>query len=145
MKVVYIAHRLTSNTREGIEENRRKASLWAAWAAVAEGVSPICSWIVLTGILPETPEMRAIGLALDCAQVERCDEVWLVGGVVSGGMRIEADHGIKHGIVIRDLSFMGELPPRHFLRKVGALPLDDDRDERAMRTTDPAPATVIPE
>jgi hypothetical protein len=111
VKIVYIAHALSAPTREGIEENRRRASLWAAWAAVSEGVSPSCSWIVLTGVLEETPENRERGLACDLAQVARCDEVWLVGGRVSSGMRHEADHAITLAIPVIDLIALGELPP----------------------------------
>ena len=102
MIVVYIAHPLSASTREGIEANRRLASEWAAWACL-QGVSPVCSWIVLTGVLEETPENRARGLACDCAQVERCDVVIHVGPVLSSGMRRETDHGQQHGVPALDL------------------------------------------
>jgi hypothetical protein len=38
MIVAYIAHALTVDTREGIEQNRIKAAKWAAWALVARNV-----------------------------------------------------------------------------------------------------------
>jgi hypothetical protein len=66
---------------------------------------------VLTGVLEETPENRERGLACDLAQVARCDEVWLVGGRVSSGMRHEADHAITLAIPVIDLTALGELPP----------------------------------
>lgn len=106
MIVAYIAHALSAPTREGIEENRRKASRWAAWACL-EGVSPVCSWVVLTGELDETPENRARGLACDCAQVERCDVVLLVGDVVTSGMRLEAEHARQRGVPVLDLTGLG--------------------------------------
>jgi hypothetical protein len=111
MKAVYLAHPLNAPTRAGIDANRARASRWAAWAAVIHGVSPVCSWIVLTGQLEETDENRARGLACDLAQAERCDEVWLVGGRVSSGMRLEADHAAARGIPVLDLTHMGEEPP----------------------------------
>jgi hypothetical protein len=111
MKVVYIAHPLSAPTIEGIEENRQSAALWAAWAAVSEGVSPSCSWVVLTGVLPESPENRSLGLACDVAQVERCDEVWLVGGRVTPGMALEAERARRRGIRVVDLTGLGPLPP----------------------------------
>ncbi len=110
MKVVYIAHPLSAPTREGIDANRRAASKWVAWA-VLQGVSPVCSWIVLTGEFEETPENRARGLACDLAQVGRCDEVWLVGGRVTEGMRLEERHARERLIAVVDLTHLGALPP----------------------------------
>ncbi len=108
MKVVYIAAPLTADTPEGIAENRRVGALWAAWAALS-GFSPVCSWIVLTGVLSE--EHRELGLKCDCAQVERRDSVWLCGGRISGGMRVEALHAYGREIQIFDLTYLGRLPP----------------------------------
>lgn len=102
MIVAYIAHQLSAPTREGIDENRRQAARWAAWACL-QGLSPVCSWITLTGELDETPENRARGLAADCAQVERCDVVLQVGPVLSSGMTVETEHGSQHGVPKLDL------------------------------------------
>jgi hypothetical protein len=112
MKNVYIAHPLSAPTKKGIEENRKNAVLWAAWAATERGVSPSCSWIVLTGVIEETPANRELGLRCDLAQVERVDEVWLVGGRVSAGMRLEADHALSLSIPVIDMTDLGALPPR---------------------------------
>jgi hypothetical protein len=111
MKVVYIAAPLSADTREGIEENRARASRWAAWAAVVRGVSPSCSWVVLTGVLEETPENRERGLACDLAQIERVDQVWLVGGRVSSGMALEAAHAARCNVPVFNMTQMGEEPP----------------------------------
>lgn len=107
MRVVYIAAPLSAPTPEGIEANRHRAALWAAWALTEYDVSPVCSWIVLTGILPETPANRKLGLAADKAQVALCDECWLVGGRVSSGMAEEASVAKK----VVDLTHLGEWPP----------------------------------
>jgi len=111
MKTVYIAHPLSAPTREGIEENRKRAALWAAWAALDCGVSPSCSWLVLTGVIDETPETRELGLACDLAAVARSDQLWLVGGRVSSGMKIEADAARAAGIPVRNFTPFGRLPP----------------------------------
>jgi len=136
MIVAYIAHQLSAPTREGIEENRRKAAQWAAWLCV-QGVSPVCSWIVMTGVLEETPENRARGLACDCAQVERCDVTILVGPVVSSGMKMEADHGIQHGVPVLDLTGMNF--------DEAAIELEEWIHQNVLkRDTMPAPKDVAP-
>jgi hypothetical protein len=106
-----LAHPLSAPTQEGIDENRRRAALWAAWALTVCGVSPVCSWIVLTGVLPETSENRRLGLEADKAQVALCDELWYVGGRISSGMREEATVAKK----IVDLTHLGERPPNGVL------------------------------
>ena len=126
MKVIYIAHPLSAPTLEGIEANRRRAAKWAAWAATTQGVSPVCSWITLTGELPETPENRRLGLEIDKAQVALCAEIWLVGGRVSKGMAIEASVSRK----VVDLTHLGEWPP-------GYAP---EPTPETLADTDPAPA-----
>lgn len=105
-KLVYIAHRLAGPEHA---QNRASAAKWVAWAAVNMGVSPIADWIILSGELDES--YRELGLECDLAAVERCEEVWLVGGVVSPGMRKEAMFARSRGIHVYDLSWMGPLPP----------------------------------
>ena len=120
MKTVYICHPLTASTLEGIEANRKRAAVWAAWALTVEGVSPVCSWITLTGVLPETPENRRLGLEADKAQVALCSEIWLCGGRISNGMREEMSVAKR----IVDLTHLGEWPPGY---------------EPKIADTDPAP------
>jgi hypothetical protein len=111
MKSVYIAHPLSADTPEQSRKNRENAALWAVWAARVKGVSPSCSWVVLSSVLEETPENRALGIQCDLVQVERADEVWLVGGRISSGMRLEAEHAEHCRIPVLDLTGLGELPP----------------------------------
>jgi hypothetical protein len=115
-KVVYIAHPLGAGPDR--EQNRRNAARWAAWAAVIEEASPVCDWIVLSGELSE--DHRELGLACDLALVERCDELWLVGGRVSPGMALERDHAIACGVVVVDKTWMGYAPP--LLRNIEPAP-----------------------
>lgn len=111
MKVVYIAAPLSAPTAEEMADNRARAARWAAWAFY-QGVSPVCSWIVLTGEIPDdNVELRKRGLEVDCAHVERCDALWLVAGRVSTGMGVEADHARKFGVAVHDLTHLGAEPP----------------------------------
>lgn len=110
MRVVYIAHPLSAPTVQEMAENRRRAARWVAWAA-RQGVAPVATWIVLSAELSETQENRELGLAVDCATVERVDEIWLVGGRASSGMRVESDHAAAHGVRVVDLTEFGEEPP----------------------------------
>lgn len=87
--VIYIAHPLGAD--EAREANRARASRWVAWAALHHSVAPVATWITLAGEWSECAELRYRGLDIDCALIERCDEVWLVGGRISPGMQIEAD------------------------------------------------------
>lgn len=110
-RVVYIAHPLSADTREGIEANRRNAARWAAWLSERFDIAPECSWIVLTGEWEETEENRERGLACDTALVERCDELWMVGGRVSSGMLIESQHARVKGVKVVDLTSLGRDVP----------------------------------
>lgn len=106
---VYCAHPLTAPTREGIDENRRRAAKWAAWLW-RQGFSVQCSWIVCTGELEETDENRELGLKSDCEQVSRCDIMALCGPKISSGMLREA----AAAKVIVDFTWLGlevPLPP----------------------------------
>lgn len=110
MKVVYIAHPLNALTEADRAANRGNASRWCAWAAMAKGVAPIADWVVLSSVLSEA-EGRERGLIIDCALIERCDEIWLVGGRVSPGMQVEVDHAKHHGKPVVDLTEMGYAAP----------------------------------
>jgi hypothetical protein len=82
---VYIAHRLTSPDRN--------ANIEAAGRIMAEladrlPIVPYASWITLVRYWDESK--REKGLAIDLAQISRCDELWLTGPELSPGMSIEA-------------------------------------------------------
>lgn len=106
MKLIYIAHPLGAGAER--EANRARAARWVDWAARC-GAAPVATWITLSGMWGE--DRRELGLAIDCALAERCDEVWLVGGRVSEGMRIEAAAAERAGVTVRDLTCLGPEPP----------------------------------
>ena len=111
MKTVYLAHPYSAPTAAERDANRARAARWAAWALTERGVSPSCSWIVLTGELPESPENRRLGMAADLAQVEQCTELWLVGGRVTPGMAEEAEYARLHNIPVFNFTSLGDEPP----------------------------------
>lgn len=117
MRVAYVAHPLNGTPQE-MGLNRRRAARWCAWFA-QQGFAPVATWIVLSQELSETQENRELGLAVDCATVERCDVIFLVGGRVSAGMRVEADHAAAHGVQVVDLTHLGEEPPEQTLAELG--------------------------
>lgn len=111
MKAIYLAHPLSAPTREGIEANRARASRWVSWVARHFRYAVIADWIVMTGVLEETPENRDLGLKCDCELVRRADEFWMVGGRLSSGMSVERKAADDAGKPVVDLLFLGEEPP----------------------------------
>lgn len=104
---VYIAHEYG-----GIDANRPKAAEFAAVAALC-GYLPMCSWIVLTGVLPETEDNRELGLQLDCAQIDLSRQLWLCGPRLSSGMIRERNHASLRKYSqspIRERDFIGKSP-----------------------------------
>lgn len=83
---VYIAHRLTSPDRDA---NIEAAGRLMAALADRLPIVPHCSWITLARYWDESK--REKGLAIDLAQIARCDELWLTGPEVSSGMRVESE------------------------------------------------------
>lgn len=115
LKRVYIAHPLSALTPEGIEENRKNAALWVAWA-FSLGYAPVCSWITITAHIEDNPQNRARGLECDKREVETCDEVFMCGPHVSSGMRIEGLHALERNVPVRDFTYLapdlgGKPPP----------------------------------
>jgi hypothetical protein len=111
VKVVYIAHQLSAPTREGIDKNRANAARWVAWLAREFRIAPVADWIVLSGEWSETAENRALGLEIDKQLVRRCDEMWLVGGLVSTGMLEEMAVAQRAELAIHDLTALGYHAP----------------------------------
>lgn len=107
MKVVYIAHPLGQGADR--ELNRTNAAKWVGWIAQTYNVAPVADWVILSGVW--TKAMRVHGLAIDMVLIERCDEVWLVGGRVSPGMHLESQRAVELGKTVVDLTHLGfEVP-----------------------------------
>jgi hypothetical protein len=100
-RVVYVAHRLGAPTAELRAANLAAATVWVK-AIAALGFAPVASWILFAPLVDEGIFTVEEALAMDCALVERCDELWLVGPVLSPGMIRERDHAMAHAIPVRD-------------------------------------------
>lgn len=109
MRIVYMAHPLGVEPQRS--ENLDRALQWYLWILNhRRDVAVVADWIIVASMVGE--EHRARGLAMDLALVERCDEIWLVGGRISPGMQTELDHAIEHGKIVVDLTHLGTLPPK---------------------------------
>ena len=115
VKVVYVAHPLNAPTEEERNANIRRAARWCAWF-FKSGYAPVADWIVLASQLDES--YREQGLRVDCALIKRCDELALVGGRVSGGMRIEVAAAKLVGVPVIDLTALGEEPPSQLFHQL---------------------------
>lgn len=107
VKVVYIAAPCGGGPDR--DANRERAAHWCAWAARTQGVSPVADWVILTSQLSE--DHRELGMRADLALIKRCDELWLVAGRVSPGMKVEADFALANGVKVVDMTELGEEPP----------------------------------
>lgn len=104
MTVVYICHPLRGKTQAETEANRARASeITAELTAYHKVIAPVCSWIVLSQHWTEE-QGRELGLKIDCALIERCDQLWQCGPLKdpSEGMAIEIAHAHKHGVQVVD-------------------------------------------
>jgi hypothetical protein len=108
MKVVYIAHPLGQGPDR--EANRLRAARWCGYLAKEFNIAPVADWIVLSSVWSEE-DGRQLGLAIDVVLVQRCDEVWLVGGRISPGMAIEVAAAQAAGIKVIDMTDLGPEPP----------------------------------
>lgn len=110
MKMIYMAHPV----RGDIKGNRAKAKIWLKWLTESREVPTLvlAPWLYETEIWDDhNPEHRAAGLERCKGLIERCDELWAVGGRITEGMEVECLHAIKHGKTVVDLQTMGEWPP----------------------------------
>jgi hypothetical protein len=105
MKVVYIAHPLGRD--DDREKNRNNAMQWCAYLALKYKIAPVADWIVLSGVWDETPFLRKTGLEIDYALINRCDELWMVGGRITEGMKLEAEYAEIVGVKVKDMTHLG--------------------------------------
>jgi hypothetical protein len=109
MRVIYLCHPVSGD----VETNLARAQRWVRWIYDHyPGIAVLCMWIIDCKVLDDSnPDHRAVGLEHDFAILERCDEIWAVGGRVSSGMAMEIAHGLGHNVPFLDLTPLGEEPP----------------------------------
>ena len=111
MKLVYLAHPAGAPTPRARAAYLERAKRWFRWA-LSQDVAPIADWIIACEFLDDSdPAQRARGLACARLSIPRCDELWLVGGRVSGGMALEREIALRANIPVRDLTALGAEPP----------------------------------
>lgn len=94
--VCYIAHPLRGDWPGNIASAKRYVQ-----AAIQKGWAPIAPYILCDGLLDDSIEAdRAAGLAVDLAQIPRCDILIACGPVISNGMKQEIDLARERGIIV---------------------------------------------
>jgi hypothetical protein len=112
MRVIYLAHPVGAATPEGIQANLERAKRWYRWIVKNFNVSVVADWITCCSVFDDASAAdRNHGLDMDIAAIERCDELFLVGGRISQGMGDERDAAEDFNLRIVDLTFLGEEPP----------------------------------
>ena len=113
MRVVYMAHPVSSPTPEGVVANLARAKRWYRWIITTFHVAVLADWVLTCEVLDDAkPSDRRLGMSLNVPLIRRCDEIWLVGGRLSNGMLGEREEAVKNGLVVQDLTLLlGEEPP----------------------------------
>lgn len=107
-----MAHPVSAQTPEGITANLERAKRWYRWIVKTFNVSVVADWIVCCEVFDDASLAdRSHGLDMDIAQIERCDELWLVGGVISSGMHTEREAAEDFNVRVVNLTWLGLEPP----------------------------------
>ena len=84
-KLVYIASPYAGD----VETNVRFAKA-ACRYAIGQGAMPVAAHLLYPQIISDDiPEEREAGLRMGLRVLEACDEIWLCGGRITQGMRVE--------------------------------------------------------
>lgn len=122
--VLYMAHPLSGEAAPSI--NIKRALRWLSWLRSSfPRTTFIAPWIasVMSVGGDGTVAEREAGLVDDCAVVERCDGVVLVGGRISSGMMRES----ASAKWTSDLTWLGDEPPKDCTPELRAtMPFDSE-------------------
>lgn len=97
-------------TQRALDRNIARALRWLAWLrGTFPRVTFIAPWIATIQSVhgDDSPELREAGLVDDCAVVELCHGIVLVGGRISSGMQRES----KSARTVINLTCLGDEPP----------------------------------
>jgi len=94
MRLAYLAHPVS-----GLSQETLRCSI-AGWVFDVTEAFPDVAFTVpwlayVLALDDQNPAHRARGMRDDLQSLSRCDEVWLLGGVISAGMRTEAEHAVS--------------------------------------------------
>ena len=84
-----------------IQHNTEMARQYSRYA-IDQGCIPLTPHLWLPAIVSEETE-RDLALTIDLRLLDRCDELWVCGDVISGGMKCEIDHAAEAGIPVRKI------------------------------------------
>ncbi len=109
--VVYVAH-----PYGGDPANLARARRWVRWLnrEFFPRYAFIAPWIDVCDGVPETPWNRTAGIAFASREVAKADELWMVGGRVSDGMKDEAEAARFAQLPVRSFVCLGHEPGLRF-------------------------------
>ena len=115
MIVAYMAHPVGGDVPGNIAKAKRWLTFLQRTYPDRAFVAPWIDWIEFAeGLDDADPKAREIGMQRDLAVVRRCDEIWLVGGYLSPGMKREEHEFLlfAQGVGVRAQHLMTVEPPQ---------------------------------
>ncbi|MEG1863637.1 MAG: ASCH/PUA domain-containing protein [Oscillospiraceae bacterium] len=117
-KLIYVCSPLRGN----IEKNIARAKEYCRSVIIA-GYVPLAPHVALNGVLDDNkPAERETALALGLELLQRCNELWVFGSVVSMGMAAEIDLAQRLNIPVKRVLFDNSLTPEPTTHEVKILP-----------------------
>jgi hypothetical protein len=97
MPLVYICSRYAGDIESNVLAARRYCRF-----AVESGYVPIAPHLLYPQFLSdEDPKERKLGLLFGNVLMDKCDEVWIFGAMLSSGMKAEYERAVRKGYKIR--------------------------------------------
>lgn len=95
--LVFICSPLAGDMERNLQNARRYSKF-----AVERGVIPFAPHLLFPQFMDDGDKaQRDLGLFFGLVLMGKCDEVWLFGGIVSKGMRLELAKARKRGMKVR--------------------------------------------
>lgn len=99
-KIVYVC----SPLRGDMERNIVRANYYSRFVC-EKGYVPIAPHVIFTQFLDDSKlNERKRGMEMGIALLKLCDELWVFGPTISGGMKTEIEMARKRGLPIRYFS-----------------------------------------
>lgn len=107
MRMAYLAHRLGAKSPQGVALNLRDSKLWFRWAC--DNYWPDyafnMTWVMNCEVYDDADATdRERGMQRNYVHIKRCDELWLLGPIVSPGMEDEARFARRCGLPVYNLT-----------------------------------------
>ena len=92
--IVYICSAYAGDVEKNTALAKRYCRL-----AMEYGVIPIAPHLLFPQFLSEGRE-RELAIYMDLRVLDRCDELWICGDVITKGMKAELEHALKRGMPV---------------------------------------------